>query len=167
MDSSQLTGIAVPQPEEITVSEREDAMGAYLMMFASLAAGLPLPIINLVASIVYYFVNREKGKFVHFHCLHSLYAQIPSSLLNAGGMFWGLRIVFDILPFDDTFKAYLIVVALANLLYFAFSIVAAVRARQGRFFYFVFFGKIAFQQVYGADDRGDKEKTISNKAPKF
>lgn len=165
MESRHSTSIAVPQPEEITVSEREDAMGAYLMMFASLAAGLPLPIINLVASIVYYFVNRDKGKYVHFHCLHSLYAQIPTSLLNAGGMFWGLRILFDVLPLDDTFKAYLVVVALANILYFAFSIVAAVRARQGRFFYFVFFGKIAFQQVYGADER--EKKDITNTPPKF
>ncbi len=165
MHSNKLTSIAIPQPEDITVSEREDAMGAYLMMFASLAAGLPLPIINLVASIVYYFVNRDKGKFVHFHCLHSLYAQIPTSLLNAGAMFWGLRILFKTLPFDDTFKVYLVVVALANLLYFIFSIVAAVRARQGRFFYFVFFGKIAFQQVYTAEDRN--EKVVSNEPPKF
>lgn len=80
-------------------------------------------------------------------------------------MFWGLRILFDVLPLDDTFKAYLVVVALANILYFAFSIVAAVRARQGRFFYFVFFGKIAFQQVYGADER--EKKDITNTPPKF
>lgn len=165
MNSTQITNIDVPQPGDISISEREDAMGAYLMMFASLAAGLPLPIINLVASIIYYFVNRDKGKFVHFHCLHSLYAQIPTSLLNAGGMFWGLRILFDTLPFDDTFKAYLAVVVVANLLYFVFSIVAAIRAREGRFFYFIFFGKIAFQQVYASDDR--TEKTISNQPPKI
>ena len=41
------------QPDEIPEREKEDAMGAYLMMFAAVAIGLPLPIINLIASIIY------------------------------------------------------------------------------------------------------------------
>ena len=44
----------VEQPDDISLRDREDAMGGYLMMFAALAAGLPLPIINLIASIVYW-----------------------------------------------------------------------------------------------------------------
>ncbi|MCH8330385.1 MAG: hypothetical protein IH946_03240, partial [Bacteroidetes bacterium] len=47
----------LPQPDDIPTREREDAMGAYLMMFAAVAAGLPLPIINLIAAIIYYYVN--------------------------------------------------------------------------------------------------------------
>ena len=38
---------------------KEDAMGAYFMMFATAAMGLPLPILNLVAAIIYYYVNRD------------------------------------------------------------------------------------------------------------
>ncbi len=41
------------QPNEIDILEKEDAMGAYLMMFAALGAGLPLPVLNLVAAIIY------------------------------------------------------------------------------------------------------------------
>ena len=41
----------IPQPEEVSTREREDAMGAYLMIFGALAAGLPLPIINLIAAV--------------------------------------------------------------------------------------------------------------------
>jgi len=33
--------ISLPQPDEIPEREKEDAMGAYLMMFASLAIGSP------------------------------------------------------------------------------------------------------------------------------
>ena len=62
----------LPQPEEIAEREKVDAMGAYLMMFAAVAVGLPLPIINLIAAVVYYFVNRKKSRFIHFHCLQSL-----------------------------------------------------------------------------------------------
>ncbi len=61
----------IPQPDQVKPSDREDGMGAYLMMFAALAAGLPLPIINVIASLIYYFVNRKKSPFVHFHCLQS------------------------------------------------------------------------------------------------
>lgn len=62
----------LPQPHELSEREKEDARGAYLMMFAALATTLPLPIINLIAAIVYYYVNRKKGRFIHFHCLQSL-----------------------------------------------------------------------------------------------
>ena len=52
------THIALPQPHEIPTREREDAMGAYLMMFAAWGAGLPLPLLNLVAAIIYFFINK-------------------------------------------------------------------------------------------------------------
>ena len=57
----------VEQPDDIPTRDREDAMGAYLMMFAALAAGLPLPIINLIAALIYYFTNRAKSRFIEFH----------------------------------------------------------------------------------------------------
>ena len=47
------THIALPQPHEIPKRDREDAMGAYLMMFAAWGAGLPLPLLNLLAAIIY------------------------------------------------------------------------------------------------------------------
>jgi len=78
----------LPQPDEIEVRVREDAMGAYFMMFATAAIGLPLPVLNLVAAIIYYFINRDKGRFVRFHTLQSLYSQIPVSLLNSGLVAW-------------------------------------------------------------------------------
>jgi hypothetical protein len=38
--------------------------------------------------------------------------------------------------------------AVVNLVYFIFSLVGAVRARKGLFYYFLFFGKLAYHQVY-------------------
>ena len=49
--------VKLPQPHELSEREKEDAMGAYLMMFAALATSLYLPIINLIAATVYYYVN--------------------------------------------------------------------------------------------------------------
>src|SRR6267154_5926913 len=84
----------LPQPEEIPEREKEDAMGAYLMMFAAVAIGLPLPINNLIASVIYYYINRKKSRFIHFHSLQALLSQIPTTLINWGVVIWGVTIFF-------------------------------------------------------------------------
>jgi uncharacterized membrane protein len=138
----------LPQPGEIGIREREDAMGAYFMMFATAAMGLPLPLLNLVAAVVYFFVNRDKGRFVQFHTLQSLYSQIPITLLNSGLVAWTIVNFVKDFDFTSIYWGYLIMTGVADLVYFIFSIVGAVKARNGIFYYFVFFGKIAYHQVY-------------------
>jgi hypothetical protein len=50
--------------------------------------------------------------------------------------------------FTSFYWGYLIMCATAGLIYFIFSLVGAVRARKGMFYYFIFFGKLAYHQVY-------------------
>ena len=139
----------LPQPHELSEREKEDALGAYLMMFASLATSLPLPVINLIAAVVYYYVNRKKSRFIHFNCLQSLLSQLPTTLVNWILLYWALQIFFfENYEVNDYFYAYLGFSVLANLIYFVYSIVAAVRARKGVFMYFILFGPYAYQQVY-------------------
>lgn len=139
----------LPQPHELSEREKEDAMGAYLMMFASLATSLPLPVINLIAAVVYYYVNRKKSRFIHFNCLQSLLSQLPTTLVNWILLYWALQIFFfENYEVNDYFYAYLGFSVLANLIYFVYSIVAVVRARKGVFMYFILFGPYAYQQVY-------------------
>ncbi len=138
----------LPQPDEIETRVKEDAMGSYLMMFATSAIGIPLPILNLIAAIIYYYVNRSKGKFVQFHTLQSLWSQIPVTLLNSGLVAWTIVNLVRDLDFSSFYWGYLVMVGVANLVYFIFSIVGAVKARKGLFYYFLFFGKIAYHQVY-------------------
>ncbi len=137
------------QPEEIATREKEDAMGAYLMMFAAVAVGLPLPVINLIAAIIYYFVNRKKSKFIHFHSLQALLSQIPTTIINWVAVIWGLGIFFkDDWTITEEFWTYLIFAGLTTFFYFAISIIAAYKARQGKMYYFLFFGKLAYQTAY-------------------
>ncbi len=151
----------IPQPEHVPIKEREDAMGAYLMMFAAMGAGLPLPILNLLAALIYYFVHKDKPRFVRFHTLHSLLAQIPVTLLNAGLIGWTIRNLIYNGGWTDVFFGYLWTVILANLLYFIFSVIAAVKARRGRFYYFVFFGRLAFDMVYKVRPERQKEGPVN------
>jgi uncharacterized membrane protein len=136
------------QPEEIPEREKEDAMGSYLMMFAAVAIGLPLPIINLIASIIYYFINRKKSRFIHFHCLQSLLTQIPTTVINWVAVIWAVTIFFTDRTTTEVFWAYVIFAGLSTTLYFIVSLVAAYKARQGKMYYFLFFGNIAYQAVY-------------------
>lgn len=140
----------LPQPEEVSLREKEDAMGSYLMMFAAFAVGVPIPAVNLIAAIVYYFINRNKGKFVKFHTIQSLYSQIPTTLMNWVLTAWIIRNFFwnDGNGFDDIFWGYVATVVIFNLVYVIYSIVAAIKARKGHFFYFIFFGRIAYHFAY-------------------
>ena len=146
------SAVALPQPADISQREKDDAMASYLMMFASWAVGLPLPLVNLAASGVYYAVNRKGSKFVAFHSLQSLLSQVPVSLLNAGVVGWGIGLLVkgeaagSLWPF----LGYVFFSAAANILYLVFSIVALVQANKGRFYYLPFFGRIAFDRHYGA-----------------
>lgn len=143
--------IDIPQPDQIDIREKEDAMGAYFMMFAALAAGLPLPVLNLIAAIIYLYINKSKSRFVHFHALQSLLSQIPTSLLNIGLVFWLIRVIFWDFHFNYYFKGYLAMVIAANLIYIIFSIIAAIKARRGEFYYFIFFGRLSYHYAYRAD----------------
>lgn len=138
----------LPQPQQIEVREREDAMGAYLMMFAAVAIGLPLPVINLIAAIIYYFVNRKKSKFIHFHCLQALLSNIPTTIINWALVIWGVTIFFTDREITDAFWAYAIFAGLTTLLYFIISLIAAYKARQGEMYYILLFGKMAYQTAY-------------------
>ncbi len=159
----------LPQPHEVTIREREDAMGSYLMMFAAVAAGLPLPVINLIAAIVYYYVSYKKSRFVHFHAHQSLFSQLPTTMLNWVGLIWTLQIfLFKNSDLNDYFYAYLIFLAVVNLIYFIFSIIGAVRARSGRFIYFIFFGGLAYDKAYRLDNGinyANEDGFMASKAP--
>lgn len=173
LEDSFLKYNPIPQPSEVTQREKEDAMGSYLMMFAAFAVGLPLPIINMIAAFVYYVLNSKKSRFVKFHCLQSLLSQIPTTIMNAFLLYWTIRLFyFDVLNDYDLntsfsenkmYIGYLIAVIIANLTYVIFSIVGAVYANKGRFYYFVFFGKLSFHYSYLVKD--EEKNKVENKAP--
>jgi len=149
--SSEDTGAAIrlPQPEEITERERDDAMASYLMMFASLAIGLPIPLVNLIASVIYFLVNRKTSPFVAFHALQALLTHIPVVLLNAGLVAWLVTILVTQSGYHPLFFWYLFFTVLVNLAYIVWSIVALVHAHKGRFFYMPLVGRLCFGRYYG------------------
>jgi uncharacterized membrane protein len=153
----------LPQPDDISIREKEDAMGAYFMMFATHAIGLPLPFISLVAAVIYLYLNKKTSRFVHFHSLQALYAHIPVAFLNAGLIAWLIVILIKDAVFTGEFKGYLIMTGVANIVYLIFSLIAAFKARKGLFYYFILFGKLAYHRAYII--REEQPATLVNKPP--
>ena len=154
----------LPRPDEISPRERDDAMGAYLMMFASLGLGLPLPLINIVASAVYYFINRKASRFVAFHALQAFLFHVPVALFNAANLVW-LIVAIVRERFTVAFFVFCAVTALLNLTFVVYSLVALVRARRGLFFYVPLFGRIAFDRHYG-ERKARRRSEPRNQAPR-
>jgi uncharacterized membrane protein len=163
--NSHLDFYPLPQPHEVSKREKDDAMGAYLMMFAALGAGLPLPMINLIASIIYTFVNLKKGRFVRFHLLQSLWSQLPLTLLNGYIVIWTIRNFVYENEFSSLFFGLLWTAVIANIIYVAFSIYAAIQASKGRIYYFLFFGKIAYYQVFKIKEDSFQQDIEENLPP--
>ena len=139
----------LPQPDELSKREKEDAMGAYFMMFAVWGIGLPLPVLNLVAAVIYYFINKKNSRFTAFHSLQSLLSQIPVTAVNFFLVVWLIKILVAEPAFPDAFFIYLIFMVFANVIYIVFSVIALTRARKGQFYYMPFFGRVAFNRFYG------------------
>ena len=167
IDQVQTTGIPIPQPGDVSQREKDDAMASYLMMFASWAVGLPLPLVNLVASVVYYAVNRKASKFVAFHSLQSLLSQVPVSLLNAGAVGWGIGLLVkgDAEAGLWPFLGYVFFSAAINIVYLVFSIIALVQANKGRLYYMPFFGRISFARHYGLGAAEREQPSWVNRPP--
>ena len=138
----------IQQPHDLPSKEKEEGMSAYFMMFASLAAGIPLPILNIIAAAIYYHVNKHKSRFVQFHSLQSLLSQLPVSILNFGLVVWVIYLFRSNFDVSLCFVLYAVMTVLFNLLYLIFSIVAAIKARNGRMYYFIFFGNYCYEKVY-------------------
>jgi uncharacterized Tic20 family protein len=163
--------IKLPQPNEISTREKEDAMGAYLMMFAAWAIGRPLPFLSLIAAFIYHMINKNKSRFVAFHSYQSLITEALISTLNAVLVIWLFIILFagDKLYFPSLFFIYLIFVIFWNIVYTVVSLIGCFKAKKGQFYYFLLFGRIAFNAYYGkkAQLKMQKQKQMSteNKPP--
>jgi uncharacterized membrane protein len=145
--------VILPQPDEIPDKDRNDAMGAYLMIFAGLASHLFLPFLSFIASVIYYFINKKK-RFTAFHSYQSLITHIPIAIINGILLIWGVIIIVIVVQqnsykYLSYFGIYALFVLLWNIIYVIYSIVACVNAYKGRFFYMILFGRVAYSKFYG------------------
>lgn len=112
--------------------QSEKASNSYLMSMIAIMAGLPLPIFNLIATLIFYGANRKAAFFVRWHCTQALFSQIILLLFNAPAFIWFFSIIFRDSEFSNNFVAYIIVVFIINLVEFIATIYTAIETRKGR-----------------------------------
>jgi hypothetical protein len=122
--------------------EAEKASNSYLMSLVALVAGLPLPIINLIATFFFFIANRKGTYFVRWHCTQALVSQATLLCMNSFGFWWTISIVFDHEQVSNRYFAYLFTAIFFNILEFFSTIYSAVQTRKGMHVQLWFFANV-------------------------
>lgn len=111
--------------------ESEKASNSYLMSLIAVMVGLPLPIINLIATFIFWISNRKATYFVRWHCTQALLSQASLLFINSAAFWWTISIIFTNKEVDNSFISYIITVVLFNLVEFIATIYTAIQTRKG------------------------------------
>ncbi|MCD4679403.1 MAG: hypothetical protein K8S00_03345 [Bacteroidales bacterium] len=122
--------------------EAEKASNSYVMSLVALIAGLPIPIINLVATIGFYLGNRKGTFFVRWHCTQALLSQFSLLLMNSFGFWWTMSIIFDTELVTNNYIAYIISIIIFNLTELVVTIYTAINTRKGIHIVWWFYGSL-------------------------
>ena len=122
--------------------EAEKASNSYLMSLVAVVAGLPFPIVNMLASLFFYLANRKGTYFVRWHCLQAFYSQLALLPVNSISFWWTISVLFRDEPATNQYFAYLFTVVIFNLTEFISTMYAAIQTRKGQHVSFFFFGNL-------------------------
>ncbi|MBC7524096.1 MAG: DUF4870 domain-containing protein [Flavobacterium sp.] len=122
--------------------ELERASNSYLMSLVAIIAGLPLPIVNLFATLFFYLANRKSTFFVRWHCTQALLSQLTLLCANSVGFWWTIAIIFRNEKTTNQYIGYIFTILFFNILEFASTIYCAVQTRKGKHIQQWFFGNL-------------------------
>jgi uncharacterized Tic20 family protein len=125
-----------------TDSELERASNSYLMSLVAVLGGLPLPIMNLLASVFFYLGNRKSTPFVKWHCTQALFAQLGMFFFNTVGFWWSISILFQDGKATNYYVAYMITIIVFNLVEFISTLYLATQTRKGNHMEMYFFSDV-------------------------
>jgi Domain of unknown function (DUF4870) len=123
-------------------SELERASNSYLMSLVAVLGGMPLPIMNLLASVFFYLGNRKSTPFVKWHCTQALFAQLGMFLFNTVGFWWSISIFFGEGKATNYYVSYMITIIVFNLIEFISTLYLASQTRKGNHLEMYFFSDV-------------------------
>jgi uncharacterized Tic20 family protein len=123
--------------------EAEKASNGYLMSLVVVIMGVPLPIINLLATFFFYWANRKEGYFVRWHCTQALLSQCSLFLVNTVGFWWTLSLLFGAgTKISNAYIAYIVLIFLVNFAELVITAYTAIKTRKGIHVSWWFFGPL-------------------------
>lgn len=116
----------------ISEHEAEKASNSYVMSLIAIMGGLPLPIVNLIATFFFFLANRRGTYFVRWHCTQALLSQFFLLPFNSVGFWWSISVIFTPETLSSKYIAYMITIFIFNLIEFIGTIYSAVETRKGK-----------------------------------
>lgn len=129
--------------------EYEQASNSYLMSVVSVMAGTFIPIVNLIAAVIFYLSSRKGSYFVRWHAIQSALGQTVLVPFNMLAFAWTFRILFTDFPPEDMqhqesffagnmlgasslYWLFMAFVILLNIIEFFVTVFAAINVRKGK-----------------------------------
>lgn len=125
--------------------EAEKASNSYLMSLLAIMAGLPLPIINLAATFIFYLGNRKSTYFVRWHATQALLSQFSLLFMNSAAFWWTIDIIRQNNEITSLYISYILTVLIFNLGEFVITIYTAMQTRKGIHVKWWFYGELTDQ----------------------
>jgi Zn-dependent protease with chaperone function len=111
--------------------EAESASNAYLLSLVLLMVGAPLPILNLIASVIFYLNSRRGSPFVRWHSTQALLTHVVVVPVNSVFLWMTLAILFGYREPDDFYVGWFVFMAGLNATKMIGSIYSAIKVRRG------------------------------------
>lgn len=118
--------------EIIYPHEYEQASNSYLMSVVSVIAGLPLPIINVLASVGYYLAQRKSTYFVRWHCIQAILAQAIMIPFNSIAFGWTVSLILQDKDPSYFFFIYIFTIVFLNVFEFFAVVITGAKVRNGK-----------------------------------
>ncbi len=122
--------ITSPIDRSIPDSDVEKASNSYLMSLLAMFVGLPLPILNLLATLIFFFANRKASPFVRWHCTQALLTQLTLFACNTILFWWTIAILFKGTGLTNAYFPYLICVVFFNTAEIIQTIISTIKIRK-------------------------------------
>jgi hypothetical protein len=129
-------------PYKPTDHECERASNSYLMSLMAIIVGLPIPIVNLLATFIFFMGNRKGTYFVRWHCSQAMLSQLGLFFFNSYGFWWTFSILFGDTAISNEYVAYLITIFIFNFTEVIFTIILSTNIRKGIHMEMFFFGDL-------------------------
>lgn len=116
------------QPSEY---EAEKASNSYLMSLVAIMAGLPLPVVNVLATFGYFLAVQKSTYFVRWHATQALLSQLILLPVNSTLFWWTISILLYEKEISNAYFAWLFSAIVFNVIEFVSTIYSAVATRKG------------------------------------
>lgn len=110
----------------------EKSSNVYLMSLVGVMAGLPLPILNLLATIIFFIGNKKAQPIVKWHCIQGMLSQFVLFIFNSVSFWWTISILFYKEEITNNYLSYLIFVIILNVVELISTIYTAIKVRKGQ-----------------------------------